>query len=210
MNVNFDKIFFITLADDKDRVENVKKQIDKLGIQDKSEIKYNCIDPYNYICGKLLMDDVYYLSRPNSLGAVFGSTYTHYNIIKTSYLLGLNNILICEDDVNFCDDLNLIEETFNNLPKDYCCVKFHTSGHVWGSIKYENDLPNQEYFKDNFDYKCMSVLCYALDRNGMEKFINAYENKFRAADVLLIDFMNDIYCIKKQIIIDPNMESNIV
>lgn len=208
MKTPFDEIFFLTLTSDINRVENVKAQIKKLNIEDKSTIIYTCKNPYSQKLGEFIIDFQWCRDYPHVFSGVFNCGMEHYKIIRTSYERGLNQILICEDDCNFIDDLNLIEETFNNLPKDYCCVKFHTRGQEFKHHTYRC-FGKQIYFRDNFKKKNVSLACYALDRNGMVEFMKAFERNFRPADCVFDDFIDKVYCIKKRIVNKPNMKSNI-
>ena len=47
-----------------------------------------------------------------------------YSIIKETYELGYNNVLILEDDIQFNKDLSLLRNTLNNIPEDYDILQF--------------------------------------------------------------------------------------
>jgi len=106
LNNIFDKTYVINLRSRKDRLEQCNLEF----------IKHN-ID-YNVFSAKQYKGDIPAgkIKLPGNVGCVL----SHVEIIKEASLLGLNNILIFEDDVVFCEDFNnKFNSIINELPADW-------------------------------------------------------------------------------------------
>lgn len=180
MQTKFDKIYVIHLASRKDRLENIKSQFSKVGLD--YEIWWTTKRPFSTKIALSAFNDTirdgYYDSiethNKETYGSVFNCTFEHYTVIKQAYERGMENILICEDDINFIADPSIINIAFNNLPNDYTLIKY------WGTyINYNCFDKTNLFIKFSSD---LSTLCYTLSRKGMEQYMNSVENKFVAAD----------------------------
>lgn len=218
MDLPFDKIYCLHLAECQNREENMIKQFKKLGIEDKAQFWWTCKKNVSNKIGDFLTSihtDGYDGLRKNNetiYGNVYNCALEHYNIIKTSYLRGFNSILIMEDDIEFIDDLNLIEWTFNNLPENYCCVKFYCTGVELGGAKQANTFTTddpQEFSKKDFLGKPNSAVLYCLDRDGMKKYIDSFDKRIQCADYIFFDFLDDIYVTKQKLCSLYNVQSTI-
>ena len=191
MKTKFDEIFVIHLADNKERMLNIDEQFLKLEI--KPTIYYTTKRPFSNKIANVFRPQIetdYYnkksIENNDVYGNVFNCTLAHYDIIKTSYERGLERILICEDDICFCDDLNLIHKYFNVFPEDYDIIKYHSSYFRYsniktvGFVKYLNDTSGLQY---NGSGDIYSTLCYSLNRSGMKYYIDFIDNCFVAADI---------------------------
>lgn len=191
MKTAFDEIFVIHLADNMYRMLNIDEQFLKLEI--KPTIYYTTKRPFSNKIANVfrpVIETNYYngieaSGNSNVYGNVFNCTLAHYDIIKTSYERGLERILICEDDICFCDDLNLIHKYFNTFPEDYDIIKYHSS-----FFKYNNkEIGFTKYSRNKFT-DCygnigdiFSTMCYSLNRSGMKYYIEFINNCFSAADI---------------------------
>lgn len=192
----FDKIICLHLVEDIHRYISILNQVKYFGIKDKFEFWYTCKKSKitNEIGNNIdNLKDGYYDSimehNPNVYGNVFDCAYNHYNIIKTAYLRGFNNILIIEDDILFNKDKKNLETLFNNIPQDYNIIKFYYS-----HDDNEFNVPEVKYVDKSYEqfYKYVySTLCYGLSRKGMEIMIDEYENNFAAADIVLENIKNN-------------------
>ena len=83
----FDKIYIITYVKNINKRENICKELKRIGIND-----YEFAYSYNTSV----------INNPNNIdNNVLSISFTHYDIIKKSYELGMEHILIFEDDVMF-------------------------------------------------------------------------------------------------------------
>ena len=123
----------------------------------------------------------------------FSCCLSHYKAIKTAFELGCKSVLIMEDDIRFLRNLKEIEKTVMLLPDDFDYAQFE--------IRKPYKMPVEEYISlhmqdiVNDRWSRYSDLrgggCYALSRRGMEKMIEAIEN--RIVDDSQILRINDYY-----------------
>ena len=103
LNDYFERIYCINLAKRSERWESVKKQFLNNNI---TAIRYEAIDGNKY-------DSVNGL-KPGELGCLL----SHLNILKECQKNNIENLLITEDDVQFCEDFNFkFFEYIKELPK---------------------------------------------------------------------------------------------
>jgi glycosyl transferase family 25 len=91
LNDYFEKIYCINLAKRSERWESAKKQFLNNNI---TAIRYEAIDGNQY--------DLVNNLKPGELGCLL----SHLNILKECQKNNIENVLITEDDVEFCEDLN--------------------------------------------------------------------------------------------------------
>lgn len=194
MQTPFDKVYVLHLATRKDRLENIFKQFNSVNLP--YEIWWTTKRPFSTKIALSTFNDTIRDSYYDKVqqrtfdvyGNVFNCTFEHYTIIKQAYERGMNNILICEDDINFIANEQTLEVFFNNIPADYSCAKF------WGtatnySVFDKKYLYYNKEFTDHYNNNIIfSTLCYALSRKGMEEFIHNVEQMFCAADMVFTKF----------------------
>jgi GR25 family glycosyltransferase involved in LPS biosynthesis len=194
MILPFDKIYCLHLAEDKEKLNHLNKELEKLGIKNQVEIWWTCKKPISTIIGNSIntLKTLYYEKmknyKPNVYAGVFNCAFEHYTIIKQSYLRGFDSILIIEDDITFIDDIKKIEEVFNSIPSNYDLIKYHSTE----VAIIESSICINKYYYTNCFGVC-STKCYALSRKGMEKVIRYYESSFECADVVLNKLMYNYY-----------------
>lgn len=189
MEIPFDKIYFLTFVEDPTRVENVSKQIKKLNLESAQYvINYTTRFPYSELCGRLLLGNDYerlgWIQFKNSFAGVFNCVTEHYKMIRSAYNIGYEKILICEDDINFIDNIYYIKETFENLPDKFGIVKFYYTDYKRTSKEF--GLRKCSGYLDGVK----STLCYALDRDGMEAYMRSFDEQFRPADDIFEKCLN--------------------
>lgn len=180
MKHKFDEIFVVHLANCYDRYEVFTKEFERIGIT--PTIWWTTKHPWSTKISDIFKDSIkdnYYDKIFNDgneevYGNVYNCTLAHYDIIKTSYERGLNRILICEDDIKFCENLEIIEWYFNNFPDDFDVIKYVSSYNI-----YTNNIG----FTTNVKYDNYNTLCYCLSRKGMKYYIDFIDNYFTAADI---------------------------
>lgn len=221
---SFDKVWFLTLSDSYERHQNIINTINKYKITN-ADIYYGVKNKNLYqIIGdnlETLHTDYYdYVQQTNQsiYSNVANTTTNHYNVIKISYDLGYNHILICEDDITFIDNefLNLIH---NNLNFDYDIIKFVNDSHIEENNQYNElkNLNNQLFKLVNKESEgvFLSSECYALSRSGMKKYIDFFnEGNIYPSDVIFYYLLKNIninmYILKYNISKKSNYKSNIV
>lgn len=198
----FDKIYCLHCLEYPDRFESSQNTFKELNILNNVEYWYTVKRPISNICGNkiLSLHSGYYDNirafNPNVYGGVFNCALEHYNIIKTSYLRGFNNILIFEDDISTNINKNEFKFVLNNLPNDYDFITFNNDMH-------RNNLSLKTYYEkyktlfikhtNIFNKFINSTCCYALNRNGMKFYIDFNDRLFSYADKFWMFIDKSIY-----------------
>ena len=184
MKLPFDKIYIINLVSNKERHDNCIKEFGKLGV-DKTDLNFWYATRNNFLTNietiiptlRCYGYDEMQKRDLNTYSRIFDNAYAHFNIIKTSYERGFNSILVCEDDVNFIDDKNLVLDTFNKIPQDYDIIKFYNMSDT-EYFKKNVKRPNTEkihYILEPSRGYLGTAMIYALSRNGMKIYIDYVE-----------------------------------
>ena len=126
MNTIFDKIYVISFVKNNERREKIKKQFDILNISNY-EFIYG-IDMYSM--KEFLYDHSKHNIYNNSIeynihGISCG--LAHFTALQHAQVNEYNKILICEDDIQFINDLEYIEQMFNQYPKNVDIIKFNST-----------------------------------------------------------------------------------
>lgn len=187
--IPFDKCYCIHCVEDKEKYLSMIKEFDKLGILDSVEIRETSQRKYGENISKIFPHlrtkfyDSFLEKNANIYSYVLNVSLAHYDIIKIAYESNLNSVLIMEDDIEFIDDINIIYNYFDNLPKDYDVVKFFC---------YQKRSSDSYYIKDNKPFEWnICVNCYALSRKGMKKLIEIYENHLCICDRIFEEIDED-------------------
>ena len=117
---------------------------------------------------------------PNELGAM----QSHYNVIKTALLDGVQSIFIFEDDCAFHKDWDeLLPKYMNTIPED-------ADGILLYSFLYEL-LPQNIRVKPRWTkgYACWSILAYGMNRKAMERYISFADSAPMIADSITYHMM---------------------
>lgn len=189
MKLPFDKCYCLHLTEATERYKNIKNEFERLGISEQIEIWWTVIRPISNEIGNYLTslhtqgyDDWTTQFNKNTYGAIFNISFEFYTIIKQAYLRGFNSILLMEDDLKFNDDIDL-EKIFSNLPDDWDVIRF--GYHPKHNKLMENDIDyiNAEKYdllKKEWAFPTNNM--FALNRKGMEFYINYMDEKFEVAD----------------------------
>lgn len=193
---DFDKIYCLSLTNEIDRYNNCVNQFNKLNLS--VDFWYTCkrkwnhieyVVPgirtqyYDYVCG--------YKDNPYGYSGFFNCALEQYTIIKTSYERGMNHIAIIEDDIKFIDDKNKILTYLNNIPNDFNIIKFQNSNPNNYILNSNNFYHSVYKCFDNPDFHYFSSMFYALDRKGMEIYIDYFDNiEFTGSDLIFEKLFN--------------------
>ena len=194
MKTIFNKIYVLTIPQNKKRIEFIKYQFNELGLNfefiygtDFGNIKYDATG------NEIVYPNLYtYL---NSNGKDFGCTINHYNAILQAYEFGYNNVLVIEDDICFIKDKKLIEHYLNNLPEDADFVTWDPR--FWYDDDFNNfyeDLlnTNELYINENYKYNFMfgSMMYAIMNRETMKLYLDNQRSMLNISDHVQGLFMN--------------------
>ena len=158
----------------KERYSVLEKEFSRVGLNGV-EFRWDVPSPLK----KILIDNIPTTNFTRKTGA-FSCCISHYLAIKTAYEMGHENLLIIEDDIRFLEDIKLLQEIVEAIPKDYDYAQFErakpyeTLSEDWLNLK--NGIHVNRYWLPFKNIRGGG--CYALSRKGMEHMINEFENIF--------------------------------
>lgn len=178
----FDQIYILTLSNRKDRRALIERQLLEMGFPQPdcdARIRYWYATPFPFNglianafnksgCGKFTKANEYDCAR------------NHYSIIKTAYDIGLEHVLVLEDDILFLKDTELFSDFIKTMPDDYDICQMGGFTANPGILKYI--LNDKRWFKHK-DVGLWNSSAYALSRRGMEFYLTYMDKiKFWVAD----------------------------
>ena len=208
---DINKIFFICLVNDKDRVNNVNTIISNINDQFSDKIKINYISQINlYEDINIVKDLNKYFPNVNSNNKnynthvinSFSCFLNHFNIISEAYFLNYNYILTFEDDA-YINNFNKFKEILNNIPNNADIIQFYNNS--ISECTLDDNFKN-DYFYKVIKLKTYSTACMLLSNKAITYIYNFYKNnKAVYADLYqytLQDFLNEcnIYIVKDKIV----------
>lgn len=192
---SFDRIYVIHvlgIPHIDERWKNTINEFKRIGLYDckKLEYVYDVRTPYDNDMFAPLDNHLYAkycdkLDRINNQAYQIGAkkcTFTHYKILKQSYILGYQRILIIEDDVVFLKNLYHIYTLLKNLPKldlilmDYFMIDPRGVAEL---DKLRQSCPKQfdKYLQGTIS-GMPSTSFYAATSNAMKYIVDLYENLY--------------------------------
>lgn len=113
----------------------------------------------------------------------FKCSLHHYEIMKMSYALGYNRILILEDDIVFLKDLELYQKILQYIPTTDLVLfdKFICSYDEFNNHLICDQKINDYYMSFNH-VSLLSSACYSVNRNAMKHITLSQEKEFEACD----------------------------
>lgn len=190
-NRYFDKIFCVCyLGGDKESdFTRLKCLFNQCDITDV-EYKYDFDSKYRDVMSSSIVNSD--LNKMSNLDErVVRIFLQHYNIIKQSYLLGYDRILVLEDDITLLKDKDLLKSYLDNIPSDYDLILFD-----WIQIKGDNysEDYNKYYYKINSG---LTTGLYSLSRSGMKIMIHMMESIIMNADQYFLDLKHKNYNLNR-------------
>ena len=169
----FGGIYVVGYVGYQDRVKNLIPELKRVGNFPRVEFSW---DFPNRFFEKLKSQ----LPLGAHQGKHFGCGFNHYRVIKSAYMLGKESIFIMEDDVRFLKDVGKIAAILASLPcpRDYDMIMLDKN---WPKEMTAEEFEAYKKARTVSPYlmtfdKLFSSGCYALSREGMRKWIAAYED----------------------------------
>lgn len=174
----FDHIFILSLSSRKDRQYAILDQLKNIGYNpDKKsnlEIHYATPFPYNEI---IAIEFNKAAKGQFSFANEYDCARNHYAMVKQSYDLGYEHILIMEDDIKFLKNQNKFAEYIDAIPDDFDILQFSC---YCKNEKLDDYLTCNNLWIKHKDVGCWTTAMYALSRKGMLYYLT---------------FMNKIFCV---------------
>ena len=195
MKTQFEKIYVISLINNKERQEFIKYQMNELGLD--FEFIYG-IDFYNIKYDRF-NKNINYPSLvdydcSNNI-KMYGCAITHYNAVLQAYEFGYNNVLIIEDDTCLIKNKNILSYYLNNIPNYYDFITFTARFTQKDErIKFANLINNfnNKYAQidNNYMSLCGNGMYGLMNRNTMKLYLDNQRAKFSAPDYIENIFKN--------------------
>lgn len=174
INIFFDKIYVITCNSFFDRQSYIKDHFYKNNIE---------FDFFVSIDHKLLSADVI-SSTEKSL------SLSHLNCVINAKLNGYKSIMICEDDINFVDN---IEENFNdfikNIPLDWNFLQI--GNQIWAEKWLKRKYISENLYK--FEWGTGSH-CIGINSNSYDLLINNFKKLDVPVDFMYYKLYSELNC----------------
>jgi GR25 family glycosyltransferase involved in LPS biosynthesis len=176
INKEFDKVVCINLVNRKDKREAMKKKFKEMGIV----VEWFNAVPYGFapeIVNSLKPTTNDYprfnIKTPNE----FGAAISHYTVIKTALLEGVEKIFVFEDDVLFRKEFNdKFDKYYDSLPEDWDMFLLYSFMY---KIQPQNVRVNAKWVKS---YDSWSLMSYGMKKKAMERYIADQDKMFQIAD----------------------------
>lgn len=175
---NFDKIYCIHYIPNKERIDDIALELERVGILESSNFQWKYSTFYGNIQEKLFSQLVKEKKTTLKSHQRMNAALTHYACIKEAYESGAKNVLILENDVVFLKDIEKIKEIINSKPdRDVILFDYmpaNTSDREKKLLQLKMRHINN-YANFGKGHTLFYASCYALSRKGMEYIIRNQE-----------------------------------
>jgi GR25 family glycosyltransferase involved in LPS biosynthesis len=176
LNSEFDKVVCINLLNRPDKRDQMQEKFDKLGI----EVEWFDAVPYGFagdIVNHLpeITNDYprFNKKHPNELGA----SLSHYTVIKSALLKGVDRLFVFEDDVLFRKNFNEeFDKYMDKLPEDWDMFMLYSFMY---KIQPQNIRVSSKWISS---YDAWSLMSYGIGRRAMERYISEQDRTLQIAD----------------------------
>jgi GR25 family glycosyltransferase involved in LPS biosynthesis len=171
----FDKIYVITCLNFYDRQFHIKNHFAKNLIN---------FEFFVSVDKNVLIDGEKISSTEKSLAL------SHLNCVMNAKLNGYNSILICEDDVNFLENINeRFDEFLKILPNDWNFIQL-------GNQFWATDWLIRTFISDNlYEFKWgTGSHCIGINSNIYDSVINDFKNLNNPTDIMYYNLFSKHKC----------------
>lgn len=154
--------FCICFTGKKYRADALMRELERVGIKDP-HIIWTFPSPYR----DFLLKRIPHIDELDKYPGAWGATLGNYFAIKTAHELGMNHVLVMEDDCRFVKDLGKLDAALGEIPEKWDILML--DHFVDEGVKKHND-----YWSVCSSAK--STACYIINRRAMERLIDMYES----------------------------------
>jgi len=180
LNNKYERIICICLKERQDKYEYSKERFEKLGI----EVEYfrpvipgyaaKIIKPYTDIVNR--RNEGYVLFNPEFPNE-FGALQSHYTVIKSALLDGVQSLFIFEDDAAFHKDFNtLLPKYLDTIPEGTDGIQLYSFMH---HFEQQNVRVKPRWTKG---FGSWSIIAYGMNRRAMEGYVKLQDATPMIAD----------------------------
>ena len=169
----FGRKTLLTFTGYKERAPGVLREIERVGMKGVN-VQWQFPNPFEDV----LLAHLKCIRCVRSEKGAMNLAMAHYAAVKTAYCLGVDHVLIMEDDIRFIRDVGAVEELVRLLPDDFDIGMFDYTilGPIRGSdaqAEYVTRMRRERRINEGwcgFDVM-RSTGCYALSRRAMKRYI---------------------------------------
>ena len=194
MNNYIDNVYLINMDKDTERLKEVTKICDKVGIKFQRFSGVKASDLSQNILDKYIPEEIQKYGTNGMIGCGLSHLFIWQDAVKNNY----KNILVLEDDVHFTDTFNeYIINALEEIPNDYDIL------YLGYKDLYSCEAPKDSSF--NYIYKpYFPLLTHAMiiSNKGLKKLLNLITKIDNHIDWSIANKKKDliIYASKKKII----------
>ena len=180
INEKYEKVICINLKERPDKYKFIKERFDKYGI--KAEFYHPVILGYARHFVDLYADKVnnpqvnhilFNKAHPNE----FGTMNSHYYVIKSALLEGVQSLFVFEDDCAFHKDWNnLLPKYLDTLPEDTDAILLYS---FMAQLEPQNVRVKPRWTKG---FGSWSFIAYGMNRRAMEGYIKLQDSQPMISD----------------------------
>jgi len=180
INELYDRVVCICLKERQDKYEFMKKQFEKHDIQVEwhrpvipgyaAKLTEPYADKYNNYQQNYIL---FSKNFPNELGAM----QSHYHVIKSALLDGVQNLFVFEDDCCFNKNWDeLLPKYMNSVPESTDGILLYS---YMGNFEPQNVRLKPRWTKG---FASWSFLCYGLNRRAIEGYVKLQDESPMISD----------------------------
>jgi hypothetical protein len=188
-NIFFDKIYIITCKNFIERHDYIKNHFKKNNIQ------------FDFI----ISTDKNLFDKKNITNSEKSLALSHLNCVVNAKLNNYQKILICEDDVNFIENINIEFEKFlKNLPQDWDFLQLGNA--FWASHWLKRKYINENLYQ--FEWGSGSH-CIAIKNTIFDTMIKRFEILNNPADFMYYSLFAESKCYCPENFLADQLSKNI-
>lgn len=170
----------ITCGATKARLPQLRNELNRVGMTDY-ETYWSITPAYHDRLKRMLASygNGEYSREPIAL---FNNALAHYYVVKSTIDMGLDNVLIMEDDVRWLKDLETLAAGVASLPEDYQVASFDVVKVKFDPCEHREDAVTGQRLRWGLYESTFSAACYALQGAGLRRALEVYDWVFSSWD----------------------------
>lgn len=215
----FDRIYCLHSLDKPNRLGAVYHEMRRVSMEKTCDLRYYRtqetrfdISVYNDCLHNLFDDTISPEDRQHKTNQVIG----YYNLFRELIGVGVNRVLVCEDDVLFLKDCIEIHDIMDHMPDLWDYIKFERVNGPNDIIQYRSSISPRDYFHRNYTGGYLGSACTAYSLAAMQLFVQIIEEQLLRPDYVLenrndsrLDSLRRYVCAKNLVIqagrsVDPS------
>ena len=187
-----DKVFCcFYLPNKKQKYNRLHDEFKRIGLLDSGilEFHYSAPSIFDEVCYQKIVSGNH---LPIGKVAYANHIRNIENILQNAIYNDYDRIIICEDDISFLKDIDLLQKIFESIPDNYDafqCDKFITSDRKWKYEKLLTQRINEHWLHKTDDIKMLPSAAFNLyTKNGIKELHRVLTTTPGSIDQLAANF----------------------